>query len=325
VIQIPTLARDKRGAVYLNPALLDAGGGVLVPRTGDNPTVVAARSGTALGQLTVLFESSSSAWEEIHALVSNPSESGDSNRLLVQFTENHHGPRQLSNRAVNVNHVFGNANNPFYCDGKFGRPLLMPPQGIISAAFLNSSTDQASLNGPLFETTRIGTRALQTSKALAAQVNRETNDNRQLYPYWFGMENNIEGQTNVPGITLGASARIPVTFVNRRSNLTLLITSIMATTIHTGSTGDLEGVVAYEIFTPWEEIALQSQPVALNCGSGIGSFPHRLDAPLRVGPKETLKVVFTNLITNASVDLFWSFFGLAVSEVKHPVLTGAMV
>lgn len=320
MIEVPTLIEDPRGAIYLNPAAEQVGGRLLVPPAGT--LVIPGRSTAVPGRNFTQIESSSNENDEILSLWGPYSESStDHDRMQVLIKDGAHSDRELMNRYVNLLHVFGTVQNPFYLDREWAASLYLKAQQLLTMQFQSTGlTTNITLDMPAFEATGIFGNAIQNSKDLMRDVNLKQADAINVYPYWFTMQNNITGRYDTAGLTLAASTFADAQFFNQRDDLVLLLTTVLATAISTGSTGDLEAKATFEIFTPYDEIALQDQPVAFNCGAGIGAFPHRLSCPLVIQPKDQFRVRFANLVTNANTEIFFTFFGVAVRG-NHRVAT----
>lgn len=324
LLAVEDLEQDEKGALWLNKALPYIGGGVLVPDPANQPLVVPARSGQANGTASIVLEAQSDAWEQILSLIKTQDTDDDPDvtaRLLVQLYDFAHAERQLQNRPIPATHVFGSQLNPFFLDEEFAVPLLLHPQQLVRADFINpSSAGDANVfvsNG----TIRAHGRAISYDDKLKKLLTDERNRMECLCPYWMVSDSNIPDRDNVPGIQLAAGAvRQIMPFFNKRPDLTFLITSVLATAISTGQRGDTEGQVAFEIFTPGDNQAIQNQPVTINCGAGNAMFPHRLHTPLAIAPKDQFTVYATNLITDATTDFFLTFFGVGI--LSNPADTG---
>lgn len=312
MIEVPALIEDPRGAVYLNPAAEQTGGGYLVPSAAT--LAIPARVANVPGNNFTQIESSSNAYEEVLSMYGPYSEgSTNHNRTLVSIKDGAHTERSLQNRAINLLHVFGTINNPFFLDDAWTRSLMLKPQQLYTLKFYNTGLlTTLTLDMPALESTRIFGGAVNQAKDLLQDVTLKESDAVEVYPYWFTMQNDITNRYGTPGLQLAAGDVGVAQFFNNRDDIVLVMTSILATAITSGVAGDTEAVAAYELFTAYDQQPLQDQPVAFNCGAGIGSFPHRLSCPFVIQPKDQFEVKFTNLITDATTDVFFTFFGVAI-------------
>ncbi len=318
MISVPIFTKDKAGALYLNDAAIDVGGGVLAPQQIQNPlTVPAASSASQPGGATTVLESPTDSYQEILSLIANLDVTQNVNkRLLVEMVDYAHSQRALTNRPVPALHVFGTQKNPFFLDDEYTQSIFLNPQQILKFIFTNPLIGTDAVISFLAESTKIKNRAVESNRELMKQVKNLAFRTRQLLPFWFAPETNLDGSKIIPGVTLPANASRNLTFYNRRNDLTLILNTILA---HPGNfsdaTGDLRGIAGYEIFTPYDDQPLQNQPVAMDCGAGNPAFPYRMSTPLIIGPNESFTVTLSSYV-NVSVDWFFTFHGLGLDS-KH--------
>jgi len=68
----------------------------------------------------------------------------------------------------------------------------------------------------------------------------------------------------------------------------------------------------FDLFDPNMDEQLTDQPVCGDCAAGNSEFPFRLRAPIVVDPRRNFRMRVTSLNTAQNLDLFITFFGVAV-------------
>lgn len=304
-IKASTFVQDARGRVFLNENTNYVKGGVLLPVS--EAATIAARSGTSLGAGTPsIFETPTDSWGEILSLWQiNDSTADIRDRLLVTPSLYRGGLMTLCNRPVAAQHVFGTTQNPMYLDNDFAKSLVLPPQQVLLFNFLNGSTSGSNAINIAAGYTKVQNKALQRVKK---EVDAAYAESAQIFPYWLTMEQSVSSYDGA-GATIAFGAQANVQFINRNP-YSLIITSIMGHAVNAGS-GDSE-TFTVELFDQNYDAPYQDQPISMNCGAGLATFPYRLRAPIYVEPMQRVRGVLTSLNTSGNMDVFVTLFGVAV-------------
>lgn len=320
MLSVETFQRDQKGAIFLNPTCNGVGGGLLVPAQADNPVVIPAATGTTWGKIDVMMEAPTDIYQQVLSLMSgtpSPNRSVDAWKYVgVNILDGTHADRALMNRHISAPLVFGTQQNPFLLDPLYTEPLFMTPQQILTWQFQNASASELTV-AIAAEATRAKGMAAQQDDLFNTTINECFRRAQQLSPYWLTCETDITSMRGVPGITLAANESVPVVFFNRRADITLMLTTVLATTSTPQSPSEL--VAEYQIRTPDYDERCSNQAVVFNCGAAEATFPHRLHTPLIIEPKDQFVVQMTNLVAE-SIDVFFTFFGVAI--YNNPAIPG---
>ncbi len=323
MINTPLFTREGQ-SLYLSRTASFVKGGVLFPPTANLPVTITARSaGSLTSSPPIILESPTDSYNEVLALIGRSADADNADvkaRLMVEPKTYAYGERALCNYPILANHVFGTRENPFYLDDQYSDSLLLKPQQLLSFRFLNGSTAGSSNYSIAAQSTKIQNKALGLDKALAAAMAAQFIKGRWLTPYWFTMESEL--MTGLHAVQVAAAGRQNVTFTNKDTS-NLILTSLMMSVVTAGVAGDTNQYCTYELFHPDTEQAMQDQPVAMNCGAGTAEFPYRFPAPIIIKPRQTMTVKLNSLITDATIDVYMTFFGMAAFlDPENPATFG---
>jgi hypothetical protein len=298
---LPTWVNDSRGTVYINDFKRYVKGVSLVPPVGQNPLVTAAAPGATVPtqSTVVIIEGGEDSVSEIFSIIGahDAADNADvQNRLSLEILDKSYR-RVFMNRPILANHVFGTPLNPFF----LLESILLESQQVMALQFFNNSTLGSSNFRLQFEA-----RKFQAAAMLKNQVTQEIARlrKRKLYlnPFWL---------TSEQAITLPAGGSSVAFFRNSRDYF-LVLNYIMAQAITTGVAGDTQEVFSFQLFDAKTDRPLMNQPVTMNTGTGTSAFPYVLPAPLLVEPVNAIRAQFTNLITDAPTEVFFTFHGVGI-------------
>lgn len=307
---LPTFLENKEKALYLNPAWDSVKCGVLIPKA-QGINIPAASSIANLGYSDdQILEAPTDAYAEIYGLIGTlVSGGGNVNRVLCQFRDTGIVERFLMNHPVLFNHVFGTALNPMYLRSEdASQPIWMDPLQVLFIKLMNSDTTGAVTANFAALQSKYQRMAMKKPN-IAKNVQDSVKRYRCITPYWFTMDSVLPG-TTISGVQIAAGATQDI-FFTAPSDVELCLTSAMATAITVGIAGDTLEVFNAQFFDAQTDRPYQSQPVTLHTGFGTPSFPSYFDVPVIVPPTYKLRARFTNLITDAPIDLFVTFHGVA--------------
>lgn len=302
-MRVPTLL-DKDGVVWLNPARRFAVGTVLAPNPDLIPIVAPAMSGGNPGSAPpILLEGAQNAVSEVYGLVGEHDASENSDvgaRLSVRIQDLAYR-RTLMNRDILVDHVFGNYQLPFVLKETIG----LESQQNLLFNFLNNSTAGAS-------SYRMAARGLkiESSEETAKLVESFANELRIrktfCMPYWI---------TSDVAISLSSSQKRRYFFSNTKDQ-TLILFYIMAATIYdsSGAAGDTQEQFACKIYEGGTSRLLMNQAVTKNMVGGTAQKPYLLPMPLYLLPNNQIEIEFENLLTNKTLEIFFTFHGVSVYD-----------
>lgn len=300
---IPSLVTDAKGNVYVNDLRRYVKGSILAPVQNTFPIVTPAATligGTLNPGISpaVIFEGNQDGVTEVFSLMGQHlfSDALDiQNRLEVLITDTARR-RRLMSREILANHVFGSNLNPLY----FYEDLFLESQQTLLMNFSNRSTVGSSTFFPVCEQ-----RKFQASAIMYKQVTQYIDQSRHrtvfLKPYWL---------TSTDRITIPAGGQVTAFFTST-NDIYLTLFAIIASAISTGVAGDVQEMFAFEVFDAKTSRPLQNQPIVRSCGTGTAKFPFVLPAPLMFEPNTTMQVRFTNLITDAATEVFFTYFGVS--------------
>lgn len=299
-MRVKTLLTDNNGQTWLNPQRRHVMGCLLVPASAANPVAVPAKSGANAGQsIPVIFEGAQNSVSEIYALMAEhgSTDAADVQARLSCFL-NTSGNRQLMNRDVLVNHVFGSNLRPL----PLRETIVLESQQNFKASFLNNSTSGTSSLRTALKALRIEasdeTAALARDFAIANRVRKSF-----FQPYWL---------TSDLAISLAAGAAKTFFFTNTRDQW-LILRYIIASTVLTGATpaGDTQEEFAFTIYDAGTRRRLSNQPVTKNTATGNAGLPWVLPQPMMVPPNTQITVEFTSLLTAGDLEVFFTFHGVS--------------
>lgn len=296
---LPRFVVDKKGDIFLNQQTRYVRSCVLVPPTADNPLVIPAATPAGPGLATTFISGPEEACAEINDLMGEHGAADPADvqaRLSVVLYDTVHR-RNLMNRDILANHVFGSSLTPFF----LYETTLLEKLQTLQLNFLNNSLAGASGFRCAFEAREyldVGPNKAAVTKFLNVNRPRKT----QLSPYWF---------TSPQPITLPAGAVVEVQFGGSDTyDKTIILFNVMCTTLTTGIAGDVVEMAAFEFFAPKTDRPLQNSPVVRTCCTGNANFPYPLPVPLLLEPATLMRVRITNLVTDAPTNVFLTFHGL---------------
>lgn len=301
---LPTWVTAPNGAVFINDYKKYVKGVMLVPPEAQNPVVTPAAVVPNAGRSpSVIIEGGEDCVSEAYSLIGAHDAATDpavAARLALTITDRSYR-RQLMNRAILANHIFGTPLNPFFVDTS----LWFEGQQDFVLQFFNPSTVGDSTFRLQWEARKFQAGAL-TKDDVTERIKELRREKTFVNPFWL---------TSNDPIVLPASSRRPAFFTNSRDYF-LILTKIMCQVITTGVAGDTQEFISFRLFDAKTDRPLQNQPVTLNTGTGTAAFPYVLPVPLYVEPVQSIRAEFTNLITDAPTEVFFTFHGvgLYVSE-----------
>jgi len=297
---IPTWITDRRGNVYLNDLTKYVKGVLLVPPQNQNPLTVAVAPSATVPTFSppILFQGGEDSVSEIFSLsgaFDAASNADAAARATVQITETTYR-RQYMNRPILLNHVFGNNLQPFFLN----ETIMLESQANLQFQFFNSSTGGDYIWRMVMEARKYQASAFanqQVTKTLQMLRKRKTFVN----PYWL--------TSNEPIVLPPTGAPVTAFFDNTRDYF-LILKYIMAQVITTGVVGDTQEFFTFQLFDAKTDRPLMNQPVTLNTGCGTSRFPFVLPHSLLVEPRTSIRAQLRSLITDANVEVFFTFHGV---------------
>ncbi len=301
---VETFIKDKAGNIWVNPARKYACGTLLAPDPALVPITAPAMASSNPGQSApIVLEGAQNSVSEIYALMGehDASETADvSARESVVITDLV-GRHQLMNRDILCDHVFGNYQLPF----PLKETIMLEAQQNLLFNFLNNSTGGAS-------SYRFAAKALKLeSSEETADLTRERAQELGLRkafcaPYWL---------TSDVAISLAASAGPTSFFFTNTRNKTLILFYNMISTVKSssGGSGDTEQEFTANIFDGLGR-QLTNQAMPKNMVAGTAQKPYVNPWPIMLFPNNQIRIDFTNLLTNRTLEIFWTFHGVSVFE-----------
>jgi hypothetical protein len=301
----PTWVTDQKGNVYVNDMLRYIKGGLLVPPAAHNPLTIAAAP--APGAFTqsdpVIFEGGEDGVTEIYSFVgaydaATPADA--QNRTTVRIRDVAYR-RQLMNRPIILNHVFGTNLQPFFLT----ESILLEGQQTMEFAFFNNSVAGNAIYRMALESRKLQASALAnevTTDEIGLLRQRKT----FLNPYWLTNDRQHPYPLVIP-----AGGQLNVTFKTTRDYF-LILQYIMCQAVTTGVAGDVQELISFTIRDPRTGRPLSNQPITLNNGAGTSQFPFVLPTALMVDPITSIDVTFNNLVTDQPTEVWFCFFGTGI-------------
>jgi hypothetical protein len=305
---VPILV-SKDGKMYLNDIKRYAKGTILVPTLANRTITMAAGAYSA----PIPLEGPIDAVNEIMSLMAYPATANNADvtaRMAVLITDEAYR-RQLMNREILCNQVFGNGLRPF----RLMESVAVEGQQVVTFQFHN-----VSLAGGGAISFSAEAQGVQGFGLGYDEIKKWINIQRQrkafLSPYWL---------TSDAAVSLLATQTKEFFFTNT-SDKWLLLGYVMAQVITQGSLGDeAPEFFEFEIYDAKTQRKLMNQPITMNTGTGTAQFPFRLDDPLLVEPSTQLRVRMTSLITNAAMEVFLTFHGVACSTQLPPFAVNGLL
>jgi len=304
---IPTWISTRSGETFLNDLRRYVKGGFLTCDPAFVPLVIPAAPAAAIPSNSppIVVEGNEDALTEIFSAMGEHDAAvlaAVQNRMTVLITDIS-WRRRLMNREILVNHVFGTNLQPAF----FSETTFLRGQQTLQLNFQNNSVAGATSFRFLFET-----RKFQATSFSRPQVTQHIakEDRNKLFrtPFWL---------TSNAAVVAPAGGVIDAFFTVSR-DVTMIIYANVATFISTGVAGDIVQGFAVEFFDAKTERPLQNQPIARSCCSGSAGFPFVDGTGWMVEPNTTIRVRFTNLITDQPTEIFWTFKGVASLTAVNP-------
>jgi hypothetical protein len=211
--------------------------------------------------------------------------------------------RRLMNREILVNHFFGSNQQPCF----FSETILLRGQQTLYLQFANPSIVDATDFRFAFEHRKFQATALSRPQ-VTQHLAREDRNKLFRTPYWL---------TSDAAITIPASGTVTAFFTTTRDIITILY-SATASFISAGVAGDIVEGFTVRLFDAATDRPLQNQPVARSCCSGSAGFPFVFPTGWMIEPNTKIRAEFTNLITDAATEVFWTFKGVASLTAINP-------
>lgn len=299
---IATWVTDRNGSVYLNQAQRYVKGSIFVPQ---NEPIVTPAATLVAGTLNPgispiqIIDSPQDALSELFSMIGEHAAADPADvqaRLFVEITDAG-WRRRLMNRAIPVNHVFGNRLTPF----RVLESILLEAQQTLQFQFSNFSQVAPSNYRIAIEGRKFQASAMLNEK-VTAHIKSSRHRKLFLQPYWLGPEFNI---------VIPAGGEFNAFFRNSRDLYNTLFKIMAYAIVAGGGTGDLQEIFSYQLFDAVTNRPMMNQPVTLNCGAGTAGFPYELPNPICMDPNTQLGVRFFNLITDRTVEVFFTFAGVA--------------
>lgn len=303
-MRVPTFLKEANGAVWLNPARKYARGTMLAPGPGLMPFTVPAKSGNNPGRSSIiLLEGAQNAVTEIQGLTGLRGEEvtdvGD--RMSCVITDPAYR-RELMNRDILVDHVFGDYQFPFVLSESIG----LESQQSLSLQLLNNSTSGAGSFSMAAKGNKIES-SEETAKLVDDFANQMRVRKTFCCPYWL---------TSDGAVSIAASAANQRVFFTNVREWTLVLFYAMARIKTTGVAGDTTEGFTATIYDPGTQriLTTQNQPVPRSLCSGTAQKPYVLPWPIIMLPNTQGWIDFNNLVTDAALEIFWTFHGVAVFD-----------
>jgi len=298
---VPILV-SKDGRMYLNDIKRYAKGTILAPTQANRTVTMAAGAYSA----PIALEGPIDAVNEIMSLMGYAAPGNNSDvtaRMAVLITDEAYR-RQLMNREILCNQVFGSGLRPF----RLMESIALEGQQVATFQFHNVSLLGSGSFDFAAEAQGVQGFGLgydEIKKWITIMRQRKA----YLSPYWL---------TSDSAISLTA-AQTREFFYTNTSDKWLLLGYILANVIGTGRAGEeFAEKFEFEIFDAKTQRKLMNQPVTMNTGTGTAQFPFRLDDPLLVEPSTQLRVRLRSLVTDAAQEIFLTFHGVACSTQLPP-------
>lgn len=290
---VPTFL-TKDGEVYINDLRRYAKGTILTPSQANLPVVTAASSQSP----PIAVEGPQDAITEVFSFMGQhgSADHADVQARLTVLIRDLAYRRELMNRPVLANHVFGNGQRPL----RLQESLMLENQQTTVFELKNNSASGSSNFSFSLET-----RTFQGFGIAHPTVIKWRNEMRMrkayLAPYWLTSDSAIS-------IPVGATRDV---FFSNTSDKFLLLCDIMASVITTGSAGDEAAErFTFDLWDAKTNRKLMNQPVTMNTGTGTSQYPFRLDDPMLIEPKTQVTGRFQNLLSDQTIEVFFTFAGV---------------
>lgn len=299
---IATWVQDRNRSVYLNQAQRYVKGAIFVPQ---NEPIVTPAATLVAGTLNPgispvqVIDSPQDALSELFSMIAEhaPGDPADVQaRLFVEITDVG-WRRRLMNQAIPANHVFGTRLTPF----RLLETIFLESQQTLQLQFSNFSQVAQSNFRMSIEGRKFQASAMLNDK-VSAHIKHSRHKKLYLQPYWLGPQFNI---VIPPGGQFDAFYR------NTRDIYSTYFRVMAFAIVAGGGTGDLQEIFSFQTFDAVTNRPLMNQPVTLNCGCGTAGFPYELPNPICMDPNTQVGVRFFNLITDRTVEVFFTLAGVA--------------
>ena len=303
---ISTFITNKQGEVMLNDVARHVKGCLLVPASTQLPVVVAAGATNVPGiSPPIVYEGPNDGVAEIYSLIGQhlSTDVADvQDRFTVEITETMYR-RRLMNRAILARHVFGTTQYPFFLP----ESLFLENQGTLQFTYSNPSASGAANFYAILEARKFQQVAMMT-KSISDYIGDMRQRKQQVCPYWL---------TSDQAVSIPAGGKATV-FFTATEDIMLALFFAMAHAISAGVAGDTQEKFTVQFFDAESERPLQNQPVAWNCAAGSAQRPYVLPTALMMNSNTRMRAEFTNLITDAATEVFYTFHGAALFEGQIP-------
>ncbi len=258
---------------------------------GDHDTVATIVSDTTLITAGVL------AAAGVAFAYSTPVVADVRDRMTVEITDTA-WQRNLMNRDVICNHVFGDNRKPLF----LRESILLETNQTLLYRFYNKSSAGPGSFGFSCEARKWQAEAMKR-KSVADFIADLRERKIWCQPYWLTLN---DGSVSVPA---NSSA---TTFLTCTGDITLVLFYMYGQVITTGVSGNTQEKIQIELNDENSGRAMQNQPFTLNTGTGTPANPFILPTPWYLMPQTQIKAKFTNLITDAASEVFLTLHGVAI-------------
>lgn len=260
---------------------------------GSSETVATITSNTALTTIGINLNGAAAA----AYAYSTPIVAAVRDRMTVEITDTA-WQRNLMNRDVICNHVFGSNRKPLF----LRENVLLETNQTLLYRFYNNSTAGTGSLGFSLEGRKWQAEAMKR-KAVADYIAHLRKRKIWCQPYWLTLDDGI--------VTLTASGSL-TKFLTCTGDLTLVLFYMYGQVITSGVAGDTQEKISIELRDENSGRSMQNQAFTLNTGTGTPENPFIFPSPWIIMPQTQIKADFTNLITDATSDVALTMHGVAI-------------
>lgn len=261
--------------------------------SGQTATVATITSDTALTtSLAFAPALSSNAFAYL-----TPANTDVENRLGVVITDMAY-QRELMNNWVPALHVFGDYQKQEWIK----QTILLERNQTLKLRFQNDSTSARA--GFVFGSQVGKWQAEALNEPDVLRFVREMKRHRVLcQPYWLTLDNQK--------VTLTASSA-GIGFLTNTKDMLLILFNVYGHMYSAGAAGNITEGFSVKLTEQRTGRVLMSQPLVRTQICGTAQEPFRLPCPLFMDPQNQLRADFTNLVTDASTEVWMTLHGVGV-------------
>lgn len=317
---ISTWVEGPKGEVYINDVKKYVKGSILVPPAVHNPvTVPAAPAANNPGvSPIVIFQSPEGSAVEVFSFVGGHDGTVAAEiqqRLTVLLTETAYR-RNLMNRAVLVDHVFGTQQTPL----NLFKTMLLEGHGVIQAQFFNNSAAGQALYRSSLKVREFKASS-HTSDQVGTLINEARKENAFITPYWLTTNQDLQLAAGATGINFFQGGIDE--FMILKGFMCRAI--IVDAAVGPAPAGDPQEIISFMLYDGKTDRALMNQPVTLNTATGNANFQFFFPVPWLIEPRNNIRIELQNLVTNKAVQVFFTFHGVKLFMVKDNLYTSNIV